>query len=161
MRNRFTLVIAAMIVVFFIGMAACQKNTTVTDLPIVGHWGCEQYVSHRVDSSAGIDRWDTSNFIVEAGSGYEVYFYSDGSGKLVLNNTSGMIKRFSCNYEYDSINQKLTIYNTAWIISAFSDATRADLSVEELTPASIRFSWMNHFSEPVPFFERFFMRRID
>ena len=61
----------------------------------------------------------------------------------------------------DSISQVLTIYNTSWIISMFSDATSADMDIEEVTSNTIRASWINHFSEPVPFFERFFLRRIE
>jgi hypothetical protein len=98
---------------------------------------------------------------VGTGHGYEVYFFSDGSGKLLLNDSPALIKKFNCDFDYDSISQVLTIYNTSWIISMFSDATSADMDIEEVTSNTIRASWINHFSEPVPFFERFFLRRIE
>ena len=64
-------------------------------------------------------------------------------------------------HNYDPDTQVLTIYNTSWIISMFSDATSADMDIEEITDNSIVASWINHFSEPEPFFERFFLKRID
>ena len=141
-------------------MVSGCKSEKYKDSPIVGHWGCEQYVSCRTDS-LGIEQWDTLPYPVGSGIGYEVYFYADGSGKLMLNESPALIKKFNCNYEYDSDGQILTLYNTSWIISVFSDATSADMDIEELTANTIRASWINHFSEPVPFFERFFLKRID
>ena len=82
-------------------------------------------------------------------------------GELLLNDSPALIKKFNCDFDYDSISQVLTIYNTSWIISMFSDATSADMDIEEVTSNTIRASWINHFSEPVPFFERFFLRRIE
>ena len=95
------------------------------------------------------------------GKGYEVYLNADGSGKLLLNDSPALIKKFDCNFDYDTVTQKLTIYNTSWIISMFSSATSADMDVEELTDTRLQSSWMNHFSEDRPFFERFYMKRID
>ena len=63
--------------------------------------------------------------------------------------------------EEDSVSHMLTIYNTSWIISVFSDATSADMLIEELTDNHIKASWTNHFSEATPFFERFFLKQID
>ena len=141
--------------------SSCRKPKAEVITPIVGHWGCEEYVSHRVDTANGIDRWDTSYYNVGSGLGYEVYFNGDGSGKLLLNESPAIIKKFNCDYSYDTVSQKLTIYNTSWIISMFSDATSADMDIEELTDTTIRASWINYFSEPIPFFERFYMKRID
>jgi hypothetical protein len=72
-----------------------------------------------------------------------------------------LIKKFNCDFDYDSISQTLTIYNTSWILTMFSDATSADMAIEEVTDNHIRASWINHFSEPKPFFERFFLTRIE
>ena len=141
-------------------LPSCNKPKPDAPSPIVGHWGCEQYVSCRTDS-LGIEQWDTLHYAVGTGLGCEVYFYADGSGKLLLNDSPALIKEFSCNYDYDTIGQTLTIYNTLWIITTFSDATSADMDIEQLTTHTLQASWMNHFSEPVPFFERFFLLRID
>ena len=142
-------------------LASCCKSKVEVESPIVGHWGCEKYISHRIDTANGVDRWDTLYYNVGPGLGYEVLFYADGSGKLLLNDSPALIKKFSCDYSYDTVSQMLTIYNTNWIISIFSDATSAVMAIEELTDTTLRASWINHFSEPIPFFERFFMKRID
>ena len=148
---------AALLVV---AATSCHKEEQYAQLPLVGHWGCEQYISCRTDST-GYEKWDTLQYEVSTGHGYEVYFYTDGSGKLLLNDSPALIKKFNCDFDYDSINHILTIYNTSWILTMFSDATSADMDIEEVTDNHIRASWINHFSEPVPFFERFFLKRID
>lgn len=142
-----------------IAMSSC-KHDKYADCPLLGHWGCEEYVSCRIDS-LGVEKWDTLYYEVGEGHGYEVYFYANGSGKLLLNDSPALIKKFNCEYDYNAANQVLTIYNTSWIISIFSDATSADMDIEQLTDTTIVSSWINHFSEPEPFFERFFLKRID
>ena len=139
---------------------ACNKQEKYAQCPLVGHWGCEQYISCRTDS-IGHEKWDTLQYEVGAGQGYEVYFYADGSGKLLLNDSPALIKKFNCDYDYDSVSHILKIYNTSWIISVFSDATSADMLIEELTYSHITASWTNHFSEAIPFFERFYLKQID
>ena len=139
---------------------SCCKEKKYADLPLVGHWGCEQYVSCRTDST-GYEKWETLQYEVGSGKGYEVYFYADGSGKLMLNESPALIKNFSCNFDYDSVSHTLTLYNTSWIITLFSDATSADMNIEEVTDQNITASWTNYFSEPEPFFERFFLKRIE
>ena len=141
-------------------VCSCHKDEKYANLPLVGHWGCEQYISCRTDST-GYEKWDTLQYEVATGHGYEVYFFADGSGKLLLNDSPALIKKFNCDFDYNPETQVLTIYNTSWIISIFSDATSADMDIEELTSNSITASWINHFSEPTPFFERFFLKRID
>lgn len=150
------LVLACMLLA---ALSSC-KEEKYANLPLVGHWGCEQYVSCRIDS-LGVEKWETLEYEVGSGHGYEVYFNADGSGRLHLNDSPALIKEFNCNFDYDSINQVLTIYNTSWIISMFSDATRADMTIEEVTDNHITASWTNYFSEPEPFFERFFLKRIE
>ena len=160
MKNELKIGLWGLFVLIFIGLSSCHKTVDYPITPIVGHWGCDQYVSCRTDS-LGVEVWDTSYFEVGPGLGYEVYFNADGSGKLLLNASPAFIKRFSCDYLYDSINQKLTLYNTSWILSVYSDATSADMEIEQITDSDIVASWINHFSEPVPFFEKFYVKRID
>ena len=143
-----------------LALASCRKTMDNPSNPLVGHWGCEKYVSCRTDST-GYEKWDTLCYEVGPGLGYEVYFYNEGSGKLLLNESPALIKKFNCEYEYDSVNQVLTILNTSWIISIYSDATSADMDIESLTDSTIVASWTNYFSEPIPFFERFYMKRME
>ena len=150
----------ALMAVVLIAVTSCRKQDKYANCPLVGHWGCEHYVSCRTDS-IGVEQWDTLYYEVGDGHGYEVFFYTDGTGRLLLNDSPALIKKFNCDYDYNSANQILTIYNTSWIISIFSDATSADMQIEEVTDNTIRASWINYFSEPVPFFERFFLKRID
>ena len=150
----------ALVAMLLLAVTSCRKHEKYEGSPIVGHWGCEQYVSCRTDST-GYENWETLQYEVGEGHGYEVYFYADGSGRLLLNDSPALIKKFTCNYDYNSENQILTIYNTSWIVSVFSDATTADMVIEEITDNTIRASWTNYFSEPTPFFERFFLKRID
>ena len=160
MKNELNIGLWGLFVLIFIGLSSCHKTVDYPITPIVGHWGCDQYVSCRTDS-LGVEVWDTSYFEVGPGLGYEVYFYSNGSGRLLLNDSPALIKKFNCDYEYDTVNQVLTIYNTSWIITLFSNATSADMDIELLTSDSIVSSWTNYFSEAEPFFERFYMERID
>ena len=160
MKSTIHIVFLAFIAIVLLAMISCHKPLEYANSPIVGHWGCEQYVSCRTDST-GFEKWDTLQYKIGAGQGYEVYFYSDGSGKLLLNDSPALIKKFNCDYDYDSTSQILTIYNTSWIISVFSDATSADMDIELITESRIQASWINYFSEPIPFFERFFLKRID
>ena len=150
---------ALMAVVLMAATSSC-KHEKYEGSPIVGHWGCEQYVSCRTDST-GFEKWETLEYVVGEGHGYEVFFNADGTGQLLLNDSPALIKKFACNYDYNSKNQILTIYNTSWIISIFSDATSADMVIEEITDNSIVASWTNYFSEPIPFFERFYLKRIE
>lgn len=160
MKTKIQIVFLALVALAMLAATSCRKQEKYAECPLVGHWGCEQYVSCRTDST-GYENWETLQYEVGTGHGYEVYFYADGSGKLLLNDSPALIKKFSCDYDYDSTNRILTIYNTSWIISVFSDATSADMVIEEVTDNSITASWTNYFSEPVPFFERFFLKRID
>ena len=160
MKKKIQIGVLALTALVLLVMPSCRKEEKYAHCPLVGHWGCEQYVSCRIDST-GYEKWETFQYEVGEGHGYEVYFYTDGSGKLLLNDSPALIKNFNCDFDYDSINHILTIYNTSWIISVFSDATSADMNIEELTSNSITASWTNYFSEPTPFFERFFLKRID
>lgn len=150
------------LVVFMVTAFGCNKNQSVS--PIVGHWGCEQYVSCRTDS-LGVEEWDTSWFEAVAGGEYELFFNADGSGLLKLNNSPAFIKEFSCKYEYNSDNQLLTVESSAWLYalygSLFMDENQATFKIESLTNSYLVASWTNYLAEPQPFFERFFIKRID
>ena len=160
MKNTLKIGLLLCLAMVLTSLASCRKTIENPSNPLVGHWGCEQYVSCRTDST-GYENWETLNYEVGPGLGYEVFFYNEGSGKLMLNDSPALIKNFSCEYSYDSVNQILTIYNTNWIISMFSDATSADMDIESVTDSTIVASWINYFSEPIPFFERFYMKRIE
>ena len=160
MKIKFKIGFWALMVMVLLAATSCRKEEKYANSPLVGHWGCEQYISCRTDST-GFEDWDTLQYEVGAGHGYEVYFNADGSGKLLLNDSPAVIKKFNCNFDYDTINHILTIYNTSWILTMFSDATSADMDIEEVTENTITASWINHFSEPEPFFERFFLKRIE
>lgn len=154
--------ILVLIVIMVVIFGCKKKNQTVS--PIVGHWGCEQYVSCRTDS-LGVEEWDTSWFEAVAGGEYELFFNADGSGLLKLNNSPAFIKEFSCKYEYNSDNQLLTVESSAWLYalygSLFMDENQATFKIESLTDSNLVASWTNYLAEPQPFFERFFIKRID
>ena len=160
MKKKIQIGVLALMTMVLLAMTSCRKVEKYANSPLVGHWGCEQYVSCRTDST-GYEKWETFQYEVGEGHGYEVFFYADGTGRLLLNDSPALIKKFNCYYDYDSVNHILTIYNTSWIVSVFSDATSANMDIEELTDSSITASWINYFSEPTPFFERFFLKRID
>jgi hypothetical protein len=160
MKKKIQIGVLALMTMVLLAMTSCRKVEKYANSPLVGHWGCEQYVSCRTDST-GYEKWETFQYEVGEGHGYEVFFYADGTGRLLLNDSPALIKKFNCDYDYDSVNHILTIYNTSWIVSVFSDATSANMVIEELTDSSITASWINYFSEPTPFFERFFLKRID
>ena len=157
MKKKIQIGVLALMTMVLLAMTSCRKVEKYANSPLVGHWGCEQYVSCRTDSTG----YETFQYEVGEGHGYEVFFYADGTGRLLLNDSPALIKKFNCDYDYDSVNHILTIYNTSWIVSVFSDATSANMDIEELTDSSITASWINYFSEPTPFFERFFLKRID
>ncbi len=160
MKKTIQIGVLALMTMILLAMSSCRKEEKYANSPLVGHWGCEQYVSCRTDST-GYEKWETFQYEVGEGHGYEVYFYADGTGRLLLNDSPALIKKFNCDYDYNSVNHILTIYNTSWIVSVFSDATSANMDIEEMTDSSITASWINYFSEPTPFFERFFLKRID
>ena len=161
MKNKIRIGFLASMALVMLAVVSCSKPQKYAECPLLGHWGCETYISCRTDSTTGYEKWDTLCYEVGEGLGYEVFFYADGSGRLVLNDSPALVKKFNCDYDYDSISGVLTIYNTMWIVSLFTDATSADMDIEEVTESTIVSSWINYFSEPVPFFERFFMKRID
>lgn len=150
-------VLAAMAALF----VSCKKEVVS---PIVGHWGCAQYVSCRTDS-LGNEQWDTSYFEVATGGDYELFFNANGTGKLKLNNSPAFIKEFSCNYMYDTANQTLTVESSSWLYalygSLYLEENRAVFNIESMDETSFVASWTNRLAETQPFFERFFIQRIE
>ena len=150
------------VVALLVAVVACKKNPPVS--PIVGHWGCEQYVSCRTDS-LGVEQWDTLRFEAVVGGEYEIFFNADGTGLLKLNNSPAFIKQFSCKYTYDAVAQKVTIESSSWLYalygSLYLEENSASFDVESLTENSLVAFWTNSLSEPRPFFEKFFIKRID
>ena len=154
----------ALLVMVVVTVVSCCTSEQLVDTPVVGHWGCEQYVSHRTDST-GLDRWDTLNYEVGPGCAYEIFFYNTGKGLLKLNNSPAFIKEFSCDYVYDSVARQVTVESGSWLLglygSLFHDTNTAMFDIEAVTDSAMVASWINSVSEPLPFFERFFLKRID
>lgn len=162
MKTRLKIAIGLFLCAFF---ASCRKDV-VYDTAVVGHWGCEQYVSCRTNDSTGIVRWDTSHYVVGEGHGYELFFYNDRSGKLLLNDSPAFIKKFSCKYVYDEGNKKIVIEAPGFLYAIYEsvlalDENRAEFDVEDINDSTMTVSWTNSISEPSPFFERFFLKKID
>ena len=155
--------IGIVMVVAGMALASCGKKTLPVS-PLIGHWGCEEYVSCRTDS-LGAEQWDTLRFEAVAGGEYEIFFNADGTGLLKLNNSPAFIKEFTCNYAYDSVSQKITVEGSAWLYalygSLFLEENSATFDVESLNGTNLVASWTNRLSEPQPFFERFFIKRIE
>lgn len=158
-NNDFRLWIAVAIVLLV--CSSCRKKVYS---PIVGHWGCEQYISCRTDS-VGVEHWDTIDYEVKPGCDYELFFYENGTGKLLLNNSPAVVKNFSCTYEYISDSQIVRIQGPEWLSFLYNTFTHgqkeADFDIESLTESSFVASWTNRFSESKPFFEKFCIKRIN
>ena len=163
MKKHNSIGIWGIMVLVFLAMTSCRKNIHV-NTPIVGHWGCEQYVSCSTDDM-GVEQWDTLLFEACEGGEYELFFYENGQGKLKLNNSPAFIKEFSCDYEYDSVNQLVIVEGSSWLYALYgtiySIENHAEFNLETVTDTTFVASWTNHVSEPKPFFERFFIKRID
>lgn len=154
--------IAVSVAAVLLMAASCRKAQAPS--PIAGHWGCEQYVSCRTDS-LGVEQWDTLAFEAVVGGEYELFFHPDGKGLLKLNNSPALIKEFSCNYDYDTTSHALTVESSTWLMalygSLFLDVNQAVFDIETITDSTVVASWTNNLSEPKPFFERFFIKRIE
>lgn len=142
-------------------MASCCHE----ELPnkLVGHWGCETYISCRTHDD-GSEQWDTLNYGVGTGRGYELWFNQDGSGKLKLNESPALIKEFKCHYEMDEENQQVVITGNAWFFAIYGsnlDVKEARFDMEEWHEDAFTVSWINKVSEDKPFFERFYLKKIE
>lgn len=143
-------------------LASCCHKEPVNQL--VGHWGCETYISCRTHDD-GSEQWDTLHYDVGSGQGYELWFREDGSGKLKLNESPAFIKEFSCTYELDEENKQVLIYGNGWLYalygSQYLDQNEMRFDLEECSENAFTASWINYVSEDKPFFERFYLKRIE
>ena len=164
MKNNIKIGILGFFALLMAVTSCCKKPEESTNKLIAGHYGCEQYVSCRTNDD-GTQRWDTIHYEACAGGEYELFFNEDGSGLLMLNNSPALIKKFSCSFYYDTVNQIINIEGESWLYalygSLFLDENHAEFHVDELTNSILVASWTNTVSEPTPFFERFFLKRID
>jgi hypothetical protein len=165
MKNKIQMGVLALMAMVFVTMSGCRKHEDNNWVPFLGHWGCEQYISCRTDSTTGREQWDTLQFEACTGGEYELFFYNTGKGLLKLNNSPAFIKEFTCNYKYDSLNHVLEVEGAAWLYAIYGSLTsmenHAEFLIESLTDSTLVASWTNMVSEPQPFFERFFLRRIE
>ena len=146
-------------------LASCDKEE-ITDTAVVGHWGCERYVSCRTNDTTGVARWDTTLYEVGEGHGYEVFFYNDCTGQLLLNESPAFLKKFNCNYVYDEAASQIVIEAPGLLYAIYQSMlalseNRAEFNVETVNDSVLVASWTNAVSETSPFFERFFLKRID
>ena len=95
MKKKIQIGVLALMTMVLLAMTSCRKQEKYANSPLVGHWGCEQYVSCRTDST-GYEKWETFQYEVGEGHGYEVFFYADGTGRLLLNDSPALIKKFNC-----------------------------------------------------------------
>ena len=71
MKNKTRIGFLALFAMLLLASTSCRKQDKYANCPLVGHWGCEQYVSCRTDST-GYEDWDTLQYVVGTGHGYEV-----------------------------------------------------------------------------------------
>lgn len=154
-----------LLLVMSVLLASCGKDE-VYNTAVVGHWGCEQYVSCRTIDSLGTEQWDTLCYEVGEGHGYELFFYNDRTGQLLLNDSPALIKKFNCHYVYDEEADQIVIEAPGFLYAIYQsilalNENRAEFHVESIDDNTMTVSWTNIISEPDPFFERFFLKKID
>ena len=161
--KRFIWICGVMLLVLM-ALVSCRKPEESVKVPFLGHWGCEQYISCRTDS-IGNAQWDTLRYEVGAGHGYEVWFDESGKGKLTLNDSPAFIKTFTCDYQYDADRKVITIQGQALLYalygSLYLDQNCAEFNIEQVTDTTLQASWHNVISEPMPFDEWFYLKKID
>ena len=85
-------------------------------------------------------------------------------GKLKLNESPALIKEFKCHYEMDEENQQVVITGNAWFFAIYGsnlDVKEARFDMEEWHEDAFTVSWINKVSEDKPFFERFYLKKIE
>ena len=143
---------------------ACNKSKI--DAPIVGHWGCKDFVKCITDETTGAITWDTTHYEVGEGVGIEAFFNSDGTGRLLLNESPALITDFSCKYSYNEAQQQVVVEAPAllYILSqpyiSLSE-NKAVFDIEEISDTTFVASWTDKVAEDTPAFERFYLKRID
>ena len=143
---------------------ACHKNKI--DAPIVGHWGCEDFIKCYTDETTGAEIWDTTHYEVGEGVGVEAFFNNDGTGRLLLNESHAMITDFNCKYSYNEAQQQviieapLLLYILSQSFISLSE-NKAVFDIEEISDTTFVASWTDKVADDSPSFERFYMKRID
>ena len=162
MKTRLKIGIALILGVF---LASCGKEK-VYDTAVVGHWGCEQYVSCRTNDSTGVAQFDTINYEVGEGHGYELFFYNNRTGQLLLNDSPAFIRKFNCKYVYDEESNKIVIEAPGFLYAIYEsvlalDENQAEFEVLSISDSTMAVTWLNAISEPDPFYEWFYLKKID
>ena len=164
MNNKNLIVKCLAVVAVLLVCVACHK--TKIDAPIVGHWGCEDFIKCTTDEVTGVITWDTTHYEVCEGKGIEVFFHSDGTGRLLLNESPAFLTDFSCKYSYDEALRQVTVeapgllYLLSQPYISLSE-NKAVFDIEETSDSAFVASWTDVVAEDTPAFERFFLKRID
>ena len=143
---------------------ACHK--TKIDAPVVGHLGCEDFIKCITDETTGETTWDTTHYDVGEGLGIEVFFNSDGTGRLLLNESPAVITDFSCKYSYDEDRHQVTVeaplllYFLSQPYISLSE-NKAVFDIEETNDTAFVASWTDVVADDMPAFEQFYLKRID
>lgn len=144
-------------------LASCRHKKDENTM-LHGHWGCETYISCRTRDD-GSEKWDTLRYEVGEGHGYELWFRSDGTGRLRLNDSPAFIKDFSCTYELDHDQNQIVIHGSAWLWalygSLYLDENEVRFDVITLNDSVLNVEWINRVSETKPFYENFYVKKIN
>ena len=164
MNKRNLIVKCLAVAAVLLACVACHKSQM--DAPIVGHWGCEDFVKCTTDEVTGAITWDTTHYEVGEGVGIEVFFNSDGTGRLLLNESPAMITDFNCKYSYNEAQQQVVVEAPAllYILSqSFLSLSenKAVFDIEEINDTAFVASWTDKVADDTPAFERFYLKRID
>lgn len=164
MNNKKLIVKCLAVAVVLLVCVACHK--TKIDAPIVGHWGCEDFIKCTTDETTGATIWDTTHYEVGEGLGIEVFFNSDGTGRLLLNESPAYFTDFSCKYSYDEdrhqviVEAPLLLYLLSQSYISLSE-NKAVFDIEETSETAFVASWTDVVADDTPAFERFYLKRID
>lgn len=143
--------------------ASCRHGKD-ENVMLHGHWGCDTYVSCRIRND-GSEKWDTLRYEVGDGHGYELWFRPDGTGRLRLNDSPAFIKDFSCTYELDDELQQIVVHGSAWLYalygSLYLDENEVSFDILTLNDSVLNVEWINSVSESTPFYENFYLRKIN
>lgn len=148
------------ILLFF---ASCGNNSSFTRLE--GTWGCETYISMRTNAD-GTPKYDTINYEVGEGKGYELYF-KERRARLTINDADFPIHTVSFRYHYNAEQQSMVFEGLAWRIAIYGSDFFHNISdnipfhIDLINDSMIWASWQNNFSEPEPFYEWFHLKKID
>ena len=141
---------------------SCKPKPVEVD-PVCGHWGCETYVSCRYYDD-GSEYWETFDYEVGSDRGYEVLLRQDGTGKIWLHESPALFKVFSFSFGHDHETEELVVQGNDPLLSLYYPLLAengARLQIEALDNTHLTLSWMNFVSESDPFFERFYLKKIE